>query len=104
MVRTYIESERCSTDHGIVVFSFEKSLSFAPSHSRRERISKVAKQLPTLIVNCLNRAGQIGVAMEGRGYGTVLPRSVATPVEFTQRDIIVAIAMVTFLIGRLFIV
>ncbi|MBH31900.1 MAG: hypothetical protein CMG71_07950 [Candidatus Marinimicrobia bacterium] len=81
----------------------EKSLSFVPSHSRRDRIRKLAKQLPTLIVNCLHRAGQIGVAMEGRGYGTVLPRSVATPVEFTQRDGIVAIVMSTLLIGRLFI-
>ena len=86
------------------LMALEKSLSFTPSHSRREKIRKVAKHLPTLIVNCLNKAGQIAVAMEGRGYGTVLPRSVATPVEFTQRDIIVAIAMVTFLIGRLFIV
>ena len=86
------------------LMALEKSLSFAPSHSRRERISKVAKQLPTLIVNCLHRAGQIGFSMEGRGYGTVLPRSVATPIEFTHLDGIVAIAIVIFLIGRLFIV
>jgi len=86
------------------LIALEKSLSFTSSYSSRERLRKVAKQLPTLIVNCLNRAGQIGVAMEGRGYGKVLPRSVSTPVEFTQRDGIVAIVIVTFLIGRILIV
>ncbi len=85
------------------LMALEKSLSFAPPLSKQKRIKKVAKQLPTLIVNCLHRAGQIGLAMEGRGYGTVLPRSVATPVHLTHRDGFVVVAMVTFLIGRLFI-
>ncbi|MEE2876408.1 MAG: energy-coupling factor transporter transmembrane component T [Candidatus Neomarinimicrobiota bacterium] len=85
------------------LMALEKTLSFSSSFSRRERIMKIARHLPTLIVNCIYRAGQIGLAMEGRGYGTVLPRSIAIPVVLAHLDRLVILLSITFLVARLFI-
>ena len=85
------------------LMGMEKALGFRTSRSKWAQIKKVSGHLPTLVVICIHRAEQIGLAMEGRGYGQVLPRTVARPVRFGFRDGILLMAVFFIIIRRTFI-
>ena len=86
------------------LMGMEKALGIETSKSRWSQIKKVAEHLPTLVFICIHRAEQIGLAMEGRGYGKVLPRTVAWPVHFGLWDGIILMVALFFITGRTFIV
>lgn len=82
--------------------SLDKTLGFVSPKSKVAKIKKAANHLPTLIITCIHRASQIGRAMDGRGYGTVLPRTIAKPISFDLIDWLVMIVVIIFFVGRTF--
>ncbi len=63
-----------------------RSLGLLPAGGRLSEIRQTASDLPGLLFQSLRRADEIALSIRLRGYGTVLPRGVADPLEFNTID------------------
>lgn len=73
---------------------------------RRGKLAQVRRwtvSLPGVIASCLNRADNLGMAMEIRGYGRILPRGIASPFSFSHADLYVLSGLVLFIAGFVFL-
>ena len=71
------------------------------SFDKIAKISKVANLLPSLLISCMRKASQLGETMESRGYGKVIPRTIAKPVNFSYKDGVIIISIFVFMLGHL---
>ena len=62
-------------------------------------MKRMASSLPGLVANCLHRADNLGLAMESRGYGSVLPRGLANPLFFHGADVLALGVLIFFVSG-----
>jgi len=76
-------------------------LGFSKPNNKMAKISKVANHLPSLLISCMRKASQLGEAMESRGYGKVIPRTIAKPVNFGFKDAVIIISIFVFILGHL---
>ena len=76
-------------------------LGFSKPKNKIAKISKVANHLPSLLISCMRKASQLGETMESRGYGQVIPRTIAKPVNFSYKDGVIIISIFVFMLGHL---
>ena len=72
----------------VAITNLETYMGLSSDNGRISRVKRMATHLPSLISNCLHRAENLGIAMESRRYGTVLPRGIANPVGFGMSDLL----------------
>ncbi|MFQ6674267.1 MAG: energy-coupling factor transporter transmembrane component T [Fidelibacterota bacterium] len=77
----------------------DEALGIPPARRKFDMIKRTVVYLPGLVANCLHRAENLGLAMDTRGYGRVLPRGVASPWHFCPSDAFVFALLVLFLAG-----
>lgn len=71
----------------VAITNLETYMGLPSRDGRIGRVKRIATHLPSLISNCLHRAENLGIAMQSRRYGTVLPRGIADPVGFGISDL-----------------
>ena len=81
------------------VSSLEKAFGLPPVQRRFKQIKQIASYLPGFVVDCLQRADHLAMAMEIRGYGRVLPRGIANPIRFHSADAFVLISLFFLMTG-----
>lgn len=80
----------------------DRTLGIPPPSGKIKKVRRWTANLPGLIASCLARADNLGVAMEVRGYGQVLPRGIASPFSFAIRDVFVLAGMGLYSAGYVF--
>ncbi len=65
---------------------FNRALGFAPPANLGQKVRFYGGNLLPVLSRSLARADQLGVVMEQRGYGRVVPRGQLTPVPFRAAD------------------
>ncbi len=84
-----------------ILIQLDKMLGCSKPKNKMAKIIKISDLLPSLFISCLRKASQLGQAMEFRGYGNVLPRTIAKPINFGYKDGIIIILTFAFILGQL---
>ncbi len=77
---------------------FHRALGFAPPQGLAARVRFYGHNLLPVMSRSVDRARQLGVIMNLRGYGQVIPRGQLTPVPFRLADAL-AVALIVVLLG-----
>lgn len=67
---------------------FHAALGFSRPRGLRQRIRYYGSHITPVLSRSMDRARQVGLVMEQRGYGRVVPRGQLTPVPFRSTDAI----------------
>jgi len=84
--------------------NIHKKLGLELNLSRIEKIKKIAKEMPSLLIHELKRADDISLAMNLRGYGKQFPRGVTYPIPFKWNHLImILIIPITYYILNIYV-
>lgn len=77
----------------------DRALGLSGRSGKIAQVRRWTVSLPGVIASCLSRADHLGMSMEIRGYGRVLPRGIASPFSFSLKDLYVMAALILYTAG-----